>query len=158
MTGRRGRPRFDIGRGQLVYLSSLNFTWNSISSIMGVSRMTIYRLRRELNMLGNLQSISDAELILTLREIRRNYPATGEVMVLGHLRSLGYRVNRDRVRRAMRTIDPIPRGLRGITARRPYSVPGPNSLWHIGMLSVHYVTAFARALSCLHDIIKIVGY
>ena len=27
----RGRPRFDMGRGQLVYLSSLNFTWNSIS-------------------------------------------------------------------------------------------------------------------------------
>ena len=85
-------------------------------------------------MLGNLQSISDAELILTLREIRRNYPATGEVMVLGHLRSLGYRVNRDRVRRAMRTIDLISsalRGLRGITARRPYSFPGPNSLWHM---------------------------
>ena len=64
-------------------------------------------------MLGNLQSISDAELILTLREIRRNYPATGEVMVLGHLRSLGYRVNRDRVRTAMRTIDLISTSLQG---------------------------------------------
>ena len=28
----RGRPRFNIGRDQLVCLSSLNFTWNSISS------------------------------------------------------------------------------------------------------------------------------
>lgn len=143
-TERRGRPRFDIGMDQLVYLSSLNFSWNSISLIMGVSRMTIYRRRREFNMLGDAsQHISDAQLMSSLQEIQHNYPAMGEVMVLGHLRALGYRVNRDRVRRALRTIDPISsalRGPRGITARRPYSVPGPNSLWHIGMLIVTFAS------------------
>lgn len=114
--------------------------------MMGVSRMTIYRRRQELNLLGNtVGGISDAELILILREFRWNYPATGEVMAIGHLRSLGYRVNRDRVRRTLRAIDPISsalRGPRGITARRPYSVPGPNSLWHIGMLDCMHSSKF----------------
>ena len=141
---RRGRPRFDIGSDQLVYLSSLNFTWTRIASMMGVSRMTIYRRRRELNLRSSLQSITDGELILTLQEIQHNYPTFGEAMVLGHLRSLGYRVSRDRVRRGIRAIDPISsalRGPRGITARRPYSVPGPNSLWHIGIITSYQNTS-----------------
>lgn len=40
----RGRPKFKIDREQLVYLSSLNFSWTEIAHLMGVSRMTIYRL------------------------------------------------------------------------------------------------------------------
>ena len=39
----RGRPRFDITKEQLLHLSSLNFTWSEIASLLGVSRMTVYR-------------------------------------------------------------------------------------------------------------------
>ena len=39
----RGRPKFKIDKEQLVYLSSLNFSWTEIASLLGVSRMTIYR-------------------------------------------------------------------------------------------------------------------
>lgn len=39
----RGRPRFDISKEQLVYLSSLYFTWVDIAALLGVSRMTVYR-------------------------------------------------------------------------------------------------------------------
>lgn len=38
---------------------------------------------------------------------------------------------------ALRTADPLSAALRwpgGLTVRRPYSVAGPNSLWHIGEL------------------------
>ena len=55
----------------------------------------------------------------------------------GRLRSLGYQVTRDRVRQAIRATDPLSVALRilpAVTSRRPYSVPGPNSLWHIGEL------------------------
>ena len=38
-----GRPRFDISKEQLEYLSSLSFKWNEIAVLLGVSRMTIYR-------------------------------------------------------------------------------------------------------------------
>ena len=54
-TGRRGRPSFSITREQLEYLQSMSFTWSEIGSILGVSRMTIYRRRQEYNMLGERQ-------------------------------------------------------------------------------------------------------
>ena len=38
-----GRPRFEIAKEQLNYLSSLGFSWSEVSSLLGVSRMTIYR-------------------------------------------------------------------------------------------------------------------
>ena len=37
-----GRP-FQIQKEQLEYLSSLGFSWTEIATLLGVSRMTIYR-------------------------------------------------------------------------------------------------------------------
>ena len=42
-TANRGRPRFIVSREQLLYLLSLSFTWTEIASLLGVSRMTIFR-------------------------------------------------------------------------------------------------------------------
>lgn len=53
----------------------------------------------------------------------------------GTLRARGIRVIRECVHTLLRTIDPISSALRwptGATKHRPYSVAGPNSLWHIG--------------------------
>ena len=44
-----GRPRFQISRDQLLYLNSLCFKWTEISALLGVSRMTVYRLVTEGN-------------------------------------------------------------------------------------------------------------
>ena len=41
---RRGRPLFNVSRSQIEYLSSLSFKWTEIAAILGVSRMTLYRL------------------------------------------------------------------------------------------------------------------
>ena len=51
--------------------------------------------------------------------------------------ALGFRnhVTRSRLRQAIHDVDPINTALRWggtVRSRRPYSVPGPNSLWHIG--------------------------
>ena len=132
--GRLGRPRFDVSSGQLEYLSSLSFIWTEVAALLGVSRMTVYRRRRELNLLNQGQSISTSALRTAVREIQVRSPNMGEVMILGQLRAQQYAVTRDRVRCVMRELDPLNvalRGPRGLTARRPYSVPG---LWHIGML------------------------
>lgn len=56
-------------------------------------------------------------------------------MMWGSLRSRGVKVSRERIRSALQSIDPLSRALRwpaGLTRRQPYSVAGPNSLWHIG--------------------------
>ena len=51
-TQQKGRPRFSITREQLEYLRSLSFTWDTIASMLGVSRMTIYRRRQEYGLLN----------------------------------------------------------------------------------------------------------
>ena len=135
---RPGRPRFDVSRSQLEYLSSFSFSWTEIASLLGVSRMTVYRRRREFDLLSRrLQDISDDELRTLVRELQTTFPNMGETMVLGQLQSRHYSVTRERVRQVLRDLDPLNvalRSPRGLTARRPYSVPGPNSLWHnIGM-------------------------
>ena len=59
-------------------------------------------------------------------------------MCYGSLRAQGIKVTRERVRTALRLIDPLNSAQRWpllITRRHPYSVPGPNSLWHIGKIT-----------------------
>ena len=136
----RGRSRFNISRGQLQYLRSLSFSWSAIADILMVSRMTLYRRRVEFGMLDEPSSIiGEEELLSVVRQISREHPQVGQSFILGRLRSLGYRVTRERVRKVVRLCDPLSTALRwhGNPAyRRPYSVPGPNSLWHIGKMFI----------------------
>ena len=133
--GDRGRPAFSISRQQLEYLRSLSFSWTEIASLLGVSRMTIYRRRAEFGLLDDpSRTLNDEELSRVVVEMRRELPEIGQLMVAGRLRSMGYQIPRHRVRDAVRSSDPLNTALRwhGVTTRRPYSVPGPTSLWHIG--------------------------
>ena len=135
----KGRPRFLIPKEQLEFLRSLYFTWSEIAQLIGVSRMTIYRRREEFNMVDEpTATLTDSELKQKVSEIRQILPEVGEKIILGQLRSMGYHITRWRVRETLRQIDPVNTAMRwpgGLTARRQYSVPGPNSLWHIGEYS-----------------------
>ena len=80
--------------------------------------------------------ISDQELMSIIKSIKQDAVYSGVSMMWGSLRAMGLKVTRERVRETLRSIDPISVALRwpaGATRRRPYSVAGPNSLWHIGM-------------------------
>ena len=82
-------------------------------------------------------TLDDAELQKLVVQIHSESPSLGESMMCGRLRASGYKVSRERIRNVMRSTDPLGAALRwpgGATKRRPYSVSGPNSLWHIGML------------------------
>ena len=131
---RRGRP--DISREQLQYLSSLSFSWSQIAALVGVSRMTVYRRRAEFDMLNDVREhMTIDEVKRHVTEMRLQSPNMGESMAIGRFRALGFQVSRDQVRQAIRETDPLNTALRwpgGLTSRRPYSVAGPNSLWHIG--------------------------
>ena len=95
-----------------------------------------YRRRLEYSLLNDpATEVSDVELISMMKEIRQNTPYCGVSMMYGSLRARGIKVTRERIRTSLRSIDPIGSALRwpaGPTKRRPYSVAGPNSLWHIG--------------------------
>ena len=84
----------------------------------------------------NQTILTDAEL-----EIQAESPTLGESMVAGRLRASGYKVTRERIRNTLRETDPLSVAMRwpgGLSRRHPYSVAGPNSLWHIGMCKITY--------------------
>ena len=99
--------------------------------------------------------MTDAQLEIRVREMRRDLPTFGEALVIGTLRSSGHCVTRDRVRRAIHATDPINTAMRWrgqSIFRRPYSVPGPNSLWHIGEMS-SFLRVSMCALVCMRHML-----
>ena len=77
-----GRPKFNITKEQLEYLSSMSFSWSQIANILGVSRMTIYRRRVEFGLVTEPTTpISTCELILRVATMRREFPEMGETML-----------------------------------------------------------------------------
>jgi hypothetical protein len=137
-----GRPKFMITREQMYYLRSMSFSWVQIANLLGVSYTTIYRRRQEYGMTGSDGGhITDGELREVLHQLRQELPSLGQTLIWGRLRSMGFNVTRGRIRQAVRENDPIHTALRWrgeLVRRQPYSVPGPNSLWHIGMLYCLY--------------------
>ena len=107
-----------------------------------MSFLTVYPHRRRVEY-GLLQDpeneISDDDLISHVQQIRQDCPYSGVQMICGSLRANGVKVTRERVRSTLKSIDPLG-GLRrfpaGLVRRHPYSVAGPNSLWHIGKSEV----------------------
>ena len=79
-------------------------------------------------------AISDGDLQALIQQIREESPNCGISMMFGNIRSRGIKVTRERVRVAIKSVDPLGGALRwpAKIKRRPYSVGGPNSLWHIG--------------------------
>ena len=65
--------------------------------------------------------------------ITRHGGSTGQSYIICHLRSLGLRVQRSRVRESIARLDPKNSAVRWgvVVYRRNYYVPWPNSLWHL---------------------------
>ncbi len=127
-----GRPRYVINKEQLQYLRSMSFTWIQIGDMLGVSYITVYRRKIEFEIADSRgRRITDEQVEKIVSDIRYEQPAVGQTMIWARIRSMGF----DVTRAAVHKTDPINSAFRWnkMTPRRPYSVPGPNSLWHLGM-------------------------
>ena len=131
-----GRPRFVIRAEMLEELRDLGFSWTKIGEMLGVSRWTIHRRVAEYglaNMTG-FHNLSDEELDKMVKEFILNHGSTpGQGYVEGYLKSIGFRIQRRRIRESMARVDPHNTALRWgiVVSRRKYHVPWPNSLWHL---------------------------
>ena len=131
-----GRPRLDIPEEVLLDLRSLGLCWTEIARMLLVSRWTLRRrvVEHGLQEVTGFSPLSDEELDNTVRQFMRTHGnLVGYSLMSGHLRSLGLRVQRDRIRASIARVDPENSRIRWavVVSRRAYSVPGPNSLWHI---------------------------
>ena len=80
--------------------------------------------------------ISYASLSSLIHDIRKKTLFAAVSVLYGSIRSGGIKVTREQVQSLLRSVDPLGSALRspsGPTSRWPYSVPGPNSLWHISI-------------------------
>ena len=163
-TGMPGRPSFHIEPEMLEDLLGLGFSQQRISKLCGVSRWTIYRRIQEYNLhhLTEFSNLSDEEIDQILESyITRHGRTTGQVLIIGYLRSQGIHLPRRRVRESIARVDPANAALRWGAAvyRRSYQVPWANSLWHLDghhslirwSLVVHgCIDGFSRMIIFLH--------
>ena len=79
-------------------------------------------------------ALTNDELDTYVRQFIEQQGSMGGCSILsGYLRSLGLRIHRDRFRASIARV--VPSNVRtrwgAVFYRRSYSVPGPNSLWHL---------------------------
>ena len=72
-----GRPRFVVTSGQIERLLSLSFTKTRIAELLGISRITVWRRLKELNIDRTFDCITDDELNELIRVYRTDHPFTG---------------------------------------------------------------------------------
>ncbi|CAB4433207.1 unnamed protein product [Rhizophagus irregularis] len=130
-----GRPRYQISKNIIISLAEHRFSWQQISNLLGISISTLNRRRKELNIsdeINKYSTISDDELDTIMRVIKHEQPYAGELIISGLLISLGYKIQRQRIRESIHRVDPIGPAIRwsNFVQRQPYTVAGPNSLWH----------------------------
>lgn len=114
--GPSGRPRLDVDLDDVEFLCSLKLSLTKVSSLLGVSRSTIYRrMLEEGRVIGSYTQMTDTALDSIVQRLKVDHPNDGEVLIGGHLP--------DGVRERGRKACAI--------KRRVYSVLYTNYIWHI---------------------------
>eukprot|EP00112_Aurelia_sp_Birch-Aquarium-sp1_P026258 Seg920.7 transcript_id=Seg920.7/GoldUCD/mRNA.D3Y31 product="hypothetical protein" protein_id=Seg920.7/GoldUCD/D3Y31 len=136
-----GRPRIAVEKEEMERLFGIYRSWKEVASLMGVSKKTLQRRRIEVGLIMSNRAgprrtytdISDEELQRTIRDVLQILPNAGETYIIGACRQRNIHVQRQRLRDAINVVDPVSRALRRSISiiRRTYSVPAPNSLWHM---------------------------
>jgi len=131
----RGRPSLNIPECVLSTLLEQDFTQVEMARVLGCSTKTVHRRIVEfgLSSLIKYTTICDDDLDALVMDFVSNFPTAGQKTLAGHLCTLGYRIQRYRIRDSLYRVDPwgVEQRSRRLLHRRRYKVPGPNSLWHI---------------------------
>ena len=134
-TGERGRPKYKIPREHLEFFVERCFSVVNMAALIGASVRTIERRLHEygLSVRSMFSSMENEDQVI--RSILLEFPNTGYRRMTGFLRSRGLRIQKRRIREAMRRVNPAGVLLRALELRtihrRRYQVPGPLALWHI---------------------------
>ena len=129
-----GRPAIDIPENQLRFLVEHDFKITDIAQMFGCSGRTILRRLKEFNIEHNVYTdIDDSRLDAMVSDIAARLPCCGIRSMQSMLRANSIVLQRERVRESLYRVDPVGMQdrLRSRLHRRQYSVPSPNSLWHI---------------------------
>jgi hypothetical protein len=103
----RGRLTLDIPEHALSSLLELDFTQVEIAEIIGCSTRTVHRriLDFGLSRFTEYTQISDSQLDDLVGDFVSNFPTAGQKTLAGHLSTLGYRIQRFRIRESLHRVD-----------------------------------------------------
>ena len=113
------------------------FSTTEIALLLGVGKRTVERRLEEfgLSIRATYADISNEVLDAEVSSILRNFPNTGYKRMTGFLLSRNIRIQQQRIREAMRRVDPEGTLLRAlelsVIQRQTYQVRSPLALWHI---------------------------
>lgn len=107
-TGVQGRPKFSIPKEQLQFLIGQRFNIPTIASILCVSLQTVERRLQEFGLSCRevYSTMSDEDLDAVINSILNDFPETGYKRMTGFLRARGIVLQQNRIREAMRRINP----------------------------------------------------
>ena len=129
-----GRPKVSIDTKEIAMLRQLNFSWTKISTLLDISRSTLYRRLADADIAPDSYTLfAPSELDGILRSIKQQHPNDGERLMQGHLSSMGVKVKRQDLRESIHRVDHdnVMKRRRFTIKHRTYSVPHPNYLWHL---------------------------
>lgn len=134
-TGKPGQPRKEISAEWLAAAMApgRRITLTKLAELAGVHRHTLRACLIKHGVYERFCNISDHDLDLLVKTFKATKPSSGLSYVVGFLRRYGLKVQRQRVRGALKRVDNLGTVLRKHRAvdRRKYSVPHSNYLWHL---------------------------
>lgn len=111
----QGRPRKHVTKQDIESLFRIHRNWKLVANVVGVSEKTLQRRRRELGLQVadgagprlTYTEISQDALCNVVQEVLSILPNAGETDIIGACKSRGIFVQRQRVRDAIQTVDPV---------------------------------------------------
>lgn len=134
MIGNAGRPSISIDKKWLPEAISpqRRLSYQAISNLLGIHRNKLRKKLKEAGASSRFLDISDEELEGILRKFQEGKNTSGRRYAEAYLSARGYRVQKRRIRLALRQVRGLVSILRNHSAIncRKYSVPHSNYLWH----------------------------
>ena len=132
----KGRSSIELDVDSVKCLLSLAFSKSKVAGILVISRKTLYNKIAVFPNPDDFKkhsAITEAQLEVTVRRIKEEYPNDEEIMVADHLLKQGICVQCAKLRESIHRIDPHGVVERRSVAvrRREYHAKGPNEVWHI---------------------------
>ena len=131
-----GRPKYLFQWDIVLAYRTTGYTWNEIANLLGISRDTLYRRRKEENIPEprTFSEISNMDLDIIIHNLNQQSAGVlSSQFIQSAVLDLGFHVQRQRIRESIQRTDPLGRYNRwaALIPRSVYSVAGPNSLWHM---------------------------
>ena len=130
----RGRPQKVVNKAYLEEAAhpSRNISKTKLARALGIHRNTLKKKLDESGISFEYSSIEDVDLDTLVKAYKVKKPNIGFRYVHGYLRSIGLRVQRQRVLDALQRVDRVGQLIRrrGVIRRRKYFSSRPNALWH----------------------------